>query len=51
MAQSERSDILAFHIFINKGATLVAPVTLGITALALFLRAVEHKAFAGLVTR
>jgi hypothetical protein len=44
-------NILAFHIFIMKGATLVDPVTLGVTALALFLLGVERKAFAGLVNR
>jgi uncharacterized membrane protein YphA (DoxX/SURF4 family) len=44
-------NILAFHIFINKGATLVDPVNIGIAGLALFLLVVEGKAFAGLVTR
>lgn len=44
-------NILCFHIFLNKGATLVDPVNLLITGLALFLLVVERKAFARLVTR
>ena len=44
-------NILAFHIFLMKGATLMDPVTLGISALALFLLWSERRAFAGLVKR
>ena len=41
-------NILAFHTFIMKGATLVDPVNIGLSALALFLLWSERKAFAGL---
>ena len=44
-------NILCFHIFLAKGATLVDPVNLGISALALFLLWTERKAFVGLVRR
>lgn len=44
-------NILCFHIFLTKGATLVDPVNLGISALALFLLWTERKAFVGLVQR
>lgn len=44
-------NILAFHIFINKGATLVDPVNIGISVLAVFLLWSERKAWAGLVRR
>ena len=44
-------NILCFHIFLTKGATLVDPVNLGISALALFLLWTERKAFVGLVRR
>lgn len=44
-------NILAFHIFILKGAMLVDPVLIAITVLALFLLWAERKAFAGLVRR
>ena len=44
-------NILCFHIFINKGATLVDPVNFGVTVLALFLLWSERRAFARLVTR
>ena len=44
-------NILCFHIFINKGATLVDPVNLGVPVLALFLLWAERGAFAKLVTR
>lgn len=42
-------NILCFHIFLNKGATLVDPVNILITALALFLLWSGRKAFAGLL--
>ncbi|MEQ1851386.1 MAG: hypothetical protein ABMA01_07315 [Chthoniobacteraceae bacterium] len=44
-------NILCFHIFLTKGATLVDPVNIGIAALALFLLWSERKAFARLVSR
>ena len=44
-------NILCFHIFIMKGATLVDPVNLAISLLALFLLWTERRAFAGLITR
>lgn len=44
-------NILCFHIFLNKGATLLDPVVLLVTGLSLYLLVVERKAFAGLVTR
>jgi putative oxidoreductase len=44
-------NILCFHIFLTKGATLVDPVNIGISALALFLLWSERKAFARLVSR
>ena len=42
-------NILAFHLFINKGATLIDPVNILISALALFLLWSERKTFAGLL--
>ena len=42
-------NILAFHIFINKGATLADPSLWFLVALALYLLWVGRKAFAGLV--
>ena len=44
-------NILCFHIFLNKGATLIDPANITITVLALFLLWTERKAFAGLVSR
>ena len=44
-------NILCFHIFLMKGATLVDPVNIAILALALFLLWSERRAFAGLITR
>jgi putative oxidoreductase len=44
-------NILCFHIFLAKGATLVDPVLITITVLALFLLWTERKAFAALVNR
>jgi hypothetical protein len=42
-------NILCFHIFLNKGATLIDPVNIAITALAVFLLWAERNAFAALV--
>jgi hypothetical protein len=42
-------NILCFHIFLTKGATLVDPVNILISVLALFLLWSGRKAFAGLV--
>src|SRR6266446_6934086 len=42
-------NILAFHIFINKGATLLDPTVIGISVLALYLLWSGRKAFAGLL--
>lgn len=42
-------NILCFHVFLTKGATLIDPVNLAITALALFLLWSGRKAFAGLL--
>lgn len=44
-------NILCFHIFLTKGATLVDPVNIAISVLALFLLWSERRAFAGLITR
>ena len=44
-------NILAFHTFLMKGATLVDPVNITLSALALFLLWSERKAFARLVNR
>lgn len=44
-------NILCFHLFLMKGATLIDPVNIAITALALFLLWTERKAFAGLFRR
>ncbi len=44
-------NILCFHIFLKKGATLVDPANITITVLALFLLWTERRAFAFLVTR
>ena len=44
-------NILCFHIFLMKGATLVDPANIAIVVLALFLLWTERKAFAGLVNR
>lgn len=44
-------NILCFHVFLRKGATLIDPVNITITALALFLLWSERKAFSGLVGR
>ncbi len=41
-------NILAFHIFINKGATLLDPMLIVIVLLALYLLWTGRKAFAGL---
>ena len=42
-------NILAFHVFLTKGAGLTEPVILVIVALAAFLLFVERKAWLGLV--
>ena len=42
-------NILAFHIFIMKGAMLLDPMLIGIVVLALFLLWSGRKAFAGLL--
>lgn len=42
-------NILCFHIFLTKGATLVDPVNILISVLALFLLWSGRKAFAGLL--
>ena len=44
-------NILCFHIFLMKGATLVDPANIAIVVLALFLLWTERKAFAGLLNR
>jgi hypothetical protein len=40
---------LCFHIFLNNGATLIDPVNVALTALALFFLWTELHAFAALV--
>ena len=42
-------NILAFHVFIMKGATLLDPMLIVIVLLALYLLWVGRKAFAGLL--
>ena len=42
-------NILAFHIFIMKGAMLLDPMLIGIVLLATYLLWVGRKAFAGLL--
>lgn len=42
-------NIMCFHIFLTKGATLVDPVNILISVLALFLLWSGRKAFAGLL--
>lgn len=42
-------NILCFHVFLMKGATLADPVNIAITAPALFLLWSERRAFAALV--
>jgi len=42
-------NILAFHVFLTKGAGLADPVVILITILSLFLLWRERKAFAGLL--
>jgi hypothetical protein len=42
-------NILAFHVFVNKGASLSDPILLLIVVLALYLLWVGRKAFAGLL--
>ena len=44
-------NILAFHVFILKGAMLLDPVLICVCLAALYLLWVERKAFAGLVSR
>ena len=44
-------NILAFHIFIMKGATLFDPKLIVIVLLTLYLLWVGRKAFAGLANR
>lgn len=44
-------NILAFHVFIMKGATLLDPMLIAIVLLACFLLWAERRAFAGLVHR
>ena len=44
-------NILAFHTFLMKGATLVDPVNITVSVLALFLLWSERKAWAGLLRR
>jgi uncharacterized membrane protein YphA (DoxX/SURF4 family) len=42
-------NILAFHVFLTKGAGLFDPMIIGIVVLALYLLWVGRKAFAGLL--
>jgi putative oxidoreductase len=42
-------NILAFHVFILKGAMLLDPMLVGIVLLVLYLLWVERKKFAGLL--
>ena len=42
-------NILCFHIFLNKGATLMEPMTLSVVALSAFLLWTERTAFARLI--
>jgi hypothetical protein len=44
-------NILAFQIFINKGADIANPMVIFIVVLALYLLWVERHVFAALVTR
>jgi hypothetical protein len=44
-------NILCFHVFLMKGATLGDPVVITITLLALFLLWAERKAFGKLLSR
>lgn len=44
-------NILAFHVFITKGADLANPVLIVIVALTAFLLWCERRAFAGLLHR
>ena len=44
-------NILCFHIFLNKGATLFSLMHLAICSLSLYLLWVERRAWAGLVRR
>ena len=44
-------NILAFHVFIMKGATLLDPMVIGICLLAAYLLWAGRKAFAGLAAR
>ena len=44
-------NIIAFHLFIMKGETLMDPILGVIVAATLFLLWVERKAFAGLIWR
>ena len=44
-------NILAFHVFLMKGATLLDPVLITVCVLALFLLWSERKAWAGLLAR
>ncbi len=42
-------NIVAFHVFLLKGAGLFSPIMIGICALALFLLWAERKAWASLI--
>jgi putative oxidoreductase len=42
-------NILCFHIFLTKGATLIDPVNILISLLAVFLLWTGRKAYAGLL--
>jgi len=42
-------NILCFHIFLTKGATLIDPMNILVSVLALFLLWSGRKAFCGLV--
>ena len=44
-------NILCYHVFLNQGATLVDPVLIAISVLAVFLLWTERRAFAGLIHR
>jgi putative oxidoreductase len=44
-------NILCFHVFLMKGATLIDPVNITISGLALFLLWTERRAFTGLISR
>ena len=42
-------NILAFHVFLLKGAGLIDPMLIGVCLLAVYLLWADRKAFAGLI--